>query len=67
MDPVDDFRLTNPASHPKLLEELGEDLIASGFDMRHLIRTIMLSRTYQLESTPNELLSFCGRRSLPFV
>lgn len=54
VDPVDDFRLTNPASHPKLLEDLAADLIESGFDLRHLIRTIMLSRTYQLDSAPNE-------------
>lgn len=54
VDPVDDMRLTNPASHPQLLEELAQDFIRSGFDLRHLIRTIMLSRTYQLESTPNE-------------
>ncbi len=54
VDPVDDMRLTNPASHPQLLEELAQDFIRSGFDLRHLIRTIMLSRTYQLDSTPNE-------------
>lgn len=54
VDPVDDMSLTNPASHPQLLNELTQDLIRSGFDLRHLIRTIMLSRTYQLDSTPNE-------------
>jgi hypothetical protein len=54
VDPVDDFRLTNPASHPQLLDALAEDLTASGYDLRHLIRVIMLSRTYQLDSTPNE-------------
>lgn len=54
VDPVDDFRLTNPASHPKLLEELTRDFIRSGFDLRHMIRTIMLSQTYQLDSTPDK-------------
>ncbi|MDB6137958.1 MAG: hypothetical protein JWO94_1030, partial [Verrucomicrobiaceae bacterium] len=54
VDPVDDFRLTNPASHPALLDMLAKDLVKSGFDMKHLVRTIMLSRTYQLESSPNE-------------
>lgn len=53
VDPVDDFRLTNPASHPRLLDDLTEDFIRSGFNLRHIIRTIMLSRTYQLDSTPN--------------
>ncbi len=54
VDPVDDMRITNPASHPVLLDKLTQDFVRSGFDMRHLIRTIMLSRTYQLESTPND-------------
>jgi len=53
VDPVDDFRLTNPASHPRLLDELTEDFIRSGFNLKHLVRTIMLSRTYQLDSVPN--------------
>ena len=54
VDPVDDMRLTNPPSHPKLLDKLAEDFVSSGFDLRHLIRTIMQSRTYQLASEPNE-------------
>lgn len=54
VDPVDDFRLTNPASHPRLLDELTEDFIRSGFDLKRLIRTLMLSRTYQLDSMPND-------------
>uniref|UniRef100_UPI00378426B5 DUF1549 domain-containing protein n=1 Tax=Prosthecobacter sp. TaxID=1965333 RepID=UPI00378426B5 len=54
VDPVDDMRLTNPASHPKLLEELAQDFIRSGFDLRHVIRSIMLSKTYQLEAAPND-------------
>jgi hypothetical protein len=52
VDPLDDFRSTNPASHPALLDALAADLVASGFDLRHLIRTVMRSRTYQLDSTP---------------
>ncbi len=53
VDPVDDIRLTNPASHPELLDALAKDIANSGFDLRHLIRTIMLSRTYQLDNKPN--------------
>ncbi len=48
VDPVDDFRDTNPAVHPRLLEALCDDLVASGFDLRHLIRRIMRSQVYQL-------------------
>ncbi len=54
VDPVDDFRDTNPPSHPELLNALAEDFVASGFHLRHLVRVIMLSRTYQLSSLPNE-------------
>jgi hypothetical protein len=54
VDPIDDFRLTNPPSHPELLDALTRDWVASGFDMRHLIRVIMNSRTYQVSSVPND-------------
>jgi len=54
VEPIDDFRVTNPASNPPLLDALASDLAASGFDLRHLVRTIMNSRTYQLSSEPNE-------------
>ena len=53
IDPVDDLRSTNPAINPKLLDALTADLIASGFDMRHLMRTIVSSRTYQRSSVAN--------------
>jgi len=54
VDPIDDFRATNPASHPALLDALAADLVKHQFDLRHLIRLIMNSRTYQLSATPNE-------------
>jgi hypothetical protein len=53
VDPIDDFRPTNPASHPALLEALATDFVGHGFDLRHAIRVIMNSRTYQLDSEPN--------------
>ncbi len=52
VDPIDDFRATNPASHPELLDWLAEDFIAHGFDLRHTIRVVMQSKTYQLSSVP---------------
>lgn len=52
VDPVDDFRATNPASHPELLAALGADFAGHGFDVRYLIRTIMNSYAYQTDSTP---------------
>jgi hypothetical protein len=54
VDPVDDFRLTNPPSHPELLKALAEDFKKHGYDRKHLIRRIVRSRTYQLSSLPNE-------------
>ena len=47
VDPVDDFRSTNPASHPELLNELAIDFVANGFDVQHSIRQIMHSAAYQ--------------------
>ncbi len=56
--PVDDFSLANPPSNEKLLDALATDFIQSGFDIRKLEKTILLSRTYQLSSTPNETNKF---------
>jgi hypothetical protein len=50
VEPVDDFRITNPPSNPALLDALADELKTHGFDRKHLIRTIMRSRTYQLSS-----------------
>lgn len=54
VEPEDDIRPTNPASHPKLMKQLSSHFISSGFDLKDLIRTICNSRTYQLSSAPNE-------------
>jgi hypothetical protein len=54
VEPIDDFRETNPAVNPPLLDALAEDLVASGFDLRHMVRVIMNSRTYQLSPLPND-------------
>jgi hypothetical protein len=54
VDPIDDFRSTNPASHPALLDVLTAELVKSGFDLRHVIRLVMNSRTYQLSSEPTK-------------
>jgi hypothetical protein len=54
VDPVDDMRETNPPSNPALLDALARDFIEHKFDVKHLLRTICNSRTYQLSSVPNE-------------
>ena len=50
----DDMRVTNPPSNPELLDALAGDFVKHKYDLKHLIRTICLSRTYQLSSVPNE-------------
>src|SRR2546426_3588508 len=54
VDPVDDFLSTNPPTHPELLKALANDFRDSNYDLKHLMRTIVQSRTYQLSGTPNE-------------
>ena len=54
VEPVDDFRSTNPPSNPELLRALATDFREHGYNIRHLIRTIVSSRTYQLSSEPRE-------------
>jgi hypothetical protein len=54
IDPVDDIRTTNPPINPELLDALTRDFVAHKFDARHLMRMIVLSRTYQRSSIPNE-------------
>ncbi len=53
VDPVDDFRSTNPPTHPELLARLAEEFRSHNHDLRHIIRTIVTSRTYQLSGRPN--------------
>jgi hypothetical protein len=55
VEPVDDFRETNPSSNDPLLAALSRDLVAHGFDLRHLTRVIMNSTTYQLAARPHPL------------
>jgi hypothetical protein len=54
VDPNDDFRASNPPANGPLLEALTQDFVAHRFDLRHLVRTIMNSRTYQLSAAPND-------------
>ena len=47
VDPIDDFSDNNPASHPKMLDYLADEFVASGFDLRSLVRLIVNSDVYQ--------------------
>jgi hypothetical protein len=54
IDPVDDLRTTNPPINPNLLDALTKDFIEHKFDVRHLMRQVVLSEAYQRTSVPNE-------------
>ncbi len=54
IEPVDDVRVSNPASNPELLQELGKRFTAYHYDFKKLVRDICTSRTYQLAPEPNE-------------
>ena len=47
VEPVDDLRVTNPASNQPLLEELARQFVESGFDQKMIIRSIVLSEVYR--------------------
>ena len=54
VDPIDDFRPTNPPSHPALLDALTQEFVRHKYDLRQLIRVIMTSRAYQSADEPND-------------
>ncbi|MDG2384750.1 MAG: DUF1549 and DUF1553 domain-containing protein [Pirellulaceae bacterium] len=50
VEPIDDFRSSNPAANDQLLDALAADFINAGFDRKHIIRKILNSQTYQRKS-----------------
>ena len=54
VEPVDDARISNPASNPELLEALGKKLVEYNYDLRHLVRDICNSRAYQTATRTND-------------
>ena len=54
VEPIDDFRASNPPSNEPLLDALAKDFSDHGFDRVHLLRTILNSRTYQASYETNE-------------
>jgi hypothetical protein len=54
VEPVDDMRLTNPASNEPLLAALTQGFIHDGFDLKNLMRSILRSEAYQRSSRTNE-------------
>ncbi|CAN5685428.1 DUF1549 domain-containing protein [soil metagenome] len=54
VEPIDDFRVSNPASNPELLEELANRFTETEYDLKALVRDICNSRTYQRDTKRNE-------------
>jgi hypothetical protein len=61
----DDLRPDNPPSNPELLAYLERELTASRYDLRHLYRLILNSRTYQLSSLPHGMAAPGGFTAYP--
>mgnify|MGYP003307445465 CR=1 FL=1 len=53
VEPIDDMRVTNPATNPQLLDALANEFVDSGFNMRRILELITTSTTYQLDSSAN--------------
>jgi hypothetical protein len=54
VDPVDDMRLSNPASNEELLAAAAKYLVDQNFDLKALMRAILQSEAYQRSSIPAE-------------
>ena len=54
IDPVDDVRISNPASNPELLAELAKRFTATNYNFKQLVRDICRSQTYQRSTERNE-------------
>ena len=53
INPVDDVRISNPASNPLLLDTLAQRFTDYNYDFKQLVRDICTSRTYQLSTRVN--------------
>jgi len=54
VEPMDDLRVTNPATIEPLLDELAAEFVSHKFDVQHVIRLICTSTTYQLSSQADD-------------
>lgn len=50
VNPLDQQHIGNPPSHPELLELLGQEMVARRFDLKSMLRALVLSETYQRAS-----------------
>jgi hypothetical protein len=66
VEPVDDLRASNPPAAPEALDALAADFVASGFDVKHLVRTICATEAYGRAAGPvTDLWASFAPRALP--
>src|SRR5262249_15214510 len=58
VDPVDDFSQANPPTNARLLDALAREFVEHNYDIRHLERVVLNSRTYHQSAAPNETNAF---------
>ena len=54
VEPVDGFGEENQPTNPELLKWLANDFVIYGYDLQHLMQTLLNSETYQRSSQTNE-------------
>jgi len=54
IEPTDDLRATNPATHPKLLDRITQDFVEHNYDIRHTLRLIALSAAFKRSHVASE-------------
>lgn len=52
VEPIDDFRSDNPPSHPRTMDFVAEEFVASGYNFRQLVRMIVSSDAYARANAP---------------
>jgi hypothetical protein len=52
VEPLDDFSAYNEIRHPQTLQFLAQEFVASGYDLRTLVKTVMLTQAYQRGHLP---------------
>lgn len=60
IEPIDDMRSMEMASHPELLRELTQEFANGGFDLRGLLRGLANTRAYQRASTQADPAQLAG-------
>ncbi len=72
VEPVDDLRASNPPTNPELWKVLEREFVTHQYDLKHVMRLILNSRTYQLSSdtlpgnqTDRKFFSHFNARRLP--